>query len=294
MNLPNPFRWLVRRFRSGPARRPIRNDNRFHPRLEEFEPILAPTASWTQMASPPSGGVSQLLLRPDGEVMALGGAGKTWYMLTADSAGNYSSAGATWTAAASMSTNRSDFVANVLPDDKVLVLGGEHSGPNGFFTFTSMGEIYDPVANTFTDIDPFPGSVPSPNPGNFGGGPAPSELIQDANGHNQILVGSFWSPQTYLLDWTASAGSQWFGPEAADGNFRPIYKLDEAGTAPASPLDPNGNTGDASGEEGAVKLPDGSVLTYDLGRSNHNLYGAAFKAERLYCAPKAGPPNGGF
>ncbi len=206
--------------------------------------------------------VGQLLLLTDGRVMALATDKQSWFILTPDSAGNYNDG--TWTAAAPMNVARDDFVSNVLADGQVLVLGGEHASDNPA-GFTSSSEIYNPVANTWTLINPaFPGPLPPPPPNgpDSGGGPAPSELIQDANGNSRVLVGSFWSPQTYLLNWAAQP-PQWIGP---------VAKFQE----------PDTGVNDASGEEGWVQLPDGSVLAYDSNRSSSTNGDNAFRGDRFF------------
>jgi autotransporter-associated beta strand protein len=251
--------------------------------LEEFEPKITPDVSgtWTAATNAPPTPVGQLLLLTDGRVLALGSDNQQWYLLAPDSAGNYYDG--TWTTAAAMSTDREFFVSNVLPDGNVLALGGENLADAN--TFIGSGEIYGSVANKWTPIDYFPG--PQLNPAtepNIGPDPVPSELIRDANGNDRILVGATWSPQTYLLDWTAAQGSQWVGPEGPGTNFEPIYKLTADGSGPATD-----GRGDISLEEGSVLLPDGSVLTYDLDRSHPPVGSdvATFKAERYF--PSMGP-----
>jgi hypothetical protein len=99
-----------------------------------------------------------------------------------------------------MNFGRLDFVSNVLPDGRVLALGGEKN-PQGVFTFTNTGEIYDPAANTWTRIDDYFGAQ-GPMGTNEGGGPAPTELLPNG----KILVGAFWSTQTWILNPTQPAG----------------------------------------------------------------------------------------
>ncbi len=200
--------------------------------------------------------VGQLLLLTDGRVMALETDKQSWFILTPDSAGNYNDG--TWTAAAPMNVARGDFVSNVLTDGQVLVLGGESASDNAG-GFTSSSEIYNPVANTWTLVNP---TFPGPPDGDHGGGPAPSELIHDANGNSTVLVGSFWGPQTYLLNW-ASQPQQWTGP---------VDRFQE----------PDTGVEDASGEEGWVQLPDGSVLAYDSNRSSSTNGDNAFRGDRFF------------
>ena len=78
---------------------------------------------------------------------------KRWNKLTPDATGSY--VNGTWSTIASMSTPRQYYATNVLPDGRVLVLGGVASDG----TFLNTGEIYNPLANTWTSIAPFPEST---------------------------------------------------------------------------------------------------------------------------------------
>ena len=91
-------------------------------------PILADRLDCAFYLAP--GGAGTMLMLPNGDVMMEGGGvAHTWYELTPDSTGNY--ADGTWTALASMSTQRLYFTSDVLSNDEVLVQGGEYSGPSG-------------------------------------------------------------------------------------------------------------------------------------------------------------------
>lgn len=97
-----------------------------------------------------------MLLLTDGRVFAhvlgTGSNFKSWQILTPDSTGSYQNG--TWSAAADMIVARDDFGSCVLPDGRVMVMGGESTPgtPNGSVT----GEIYDPAANTWTATASFP------------------------------------------------------------------------------------------------------------------------------------------
>jgi hypothetical protein len=138
-----------------------------------------------------------MVLLSDGTVMVQGSEGNAsnlWYQLTPDSTGSYLQG--TWSQLASMHTARVDFASNVLPDGRVFVMGGEYSGPNSILNLSNTGEIYDPVANTWTGIRTFPLPVY---------GDAPSEVLPDG----QVLAGYKLGPQTYRYNpatnlWLAS------------------------------------------------------------------------------------------
>jgi hypothetical protein len=154
--------------------------------IEPLEERAVPTGTWTTLANPlPAGGGTMLLLS-DGTVMvssAAGFASAAWYRLTPDSSGSYING--TWSGLASMNLARYAFTSDVLPDGRVFVMGGEYSGPNTALTTTNTGEIYDPVANTWTNVANFPVS-------HFGDDP--SEVLPNGD----VLAGYFYGPETYL------------------------------------------------------------------------------------------------
>ena len=56
-----------------------------------------------------------------------------------------------------MNAGRTAFPTNVLPDGRVFTVGGEYD-INQNFAELNTGEIYNPVANTWTNIANFPQS----------------------------------------------------------------------------------------------------------------------------------------
>jgi hypothetical protein len=92
-----------------------------------------------------------MMLLTDGTVVASGNAGSgqgtggdnTWYKLTPDSQGHY--VNGTWTQLTSMQYARLYVLSQILQNGKVFIAGGEYgNAPAG------SGEIYDPIANTWT------------------------------------------------------------------------------------------------------------------------------------------------
>jgi hypothetical protein len=122
-----------------------------------------------------------------------------------------------------MQLARYAFTSDVLPDGRVFVMGGEYSGPNTVLNTTNTGEIYDPVANTWTNVANFPIS-------HFGDDP--TEVLPDG----KVLGGYFYGPETYIYDPVTNSWS------ATGSKAR----------------------GDISDEESWVKLPDDSILSYDI------------------------------
>jgi Ca2+-binding RTX toxin-like protein len=161
----------------------------------EARRLLAGTWSALAHLSPDPNGSDTMLLLSDGTVMVQGGydsASTAWYRLTPDSSGSY--VNGTWTQLASMNRGRLFYASQVLPGGQVLVLGGEYSGPNTSQDLTNTGEIYDPVANTWTNIPNFPQN-------NFGDDP--TEMLPDG----RVLAGYIFGPQTYVYDPVANSWS---------------------------------------------------------------------------------------
>ncbi len=153
---------------------------------------------WTTLNTPgqPAG---TMLLLTDGRIMIQQGGGScgngSFYLLTPDSTGNY--ANGTFTTSALMSTPRLYYASAVLPSGKVWVLGGEYSGASCTGNIPNTGEIYDPVANSWSAITSYPNA-------NFGDDPA--ELIPGG----KIIAGDIFTatPQIYNIatnSWSAAA-----------------------------------------------------------------------------------------
>src|SRR5262249_13299944 len=121
-----------------------------------------------------------------------GGVSNTWYQLAPNSAGSYLNGA--WSSLASMGTQRLYFGSNVLPSGKVFLVGGEYSGPSGTANWTNTGEMYDPVANTWSPIAPFPQTQ-------FGDDP--TEVLPNG----KVLAGYLSGPQTYFYDPAANSWS---------------------------------------------------------------------------------------
>lgn len=113
--------------------------------------------SWEIVRPAPSGGLSNPLLLTDGTVIVHVGNSPTWYRLTPDAKGNYASG--TWSQIAPMPVIGGAqyaplyFASAVLPDGRVITMGGEYDGTN-HGVWTNQGAIYDPVANSWTPVPP--------------------------------------------------------------------------------------------------------------------------------------------
>ena len=100
----------------------------------------------------PPGGAFLSFQLTDGTVFCQANNSKDWWKLTPDINGSYLNG--TWTQMASLQPGYvpDDFASAVLADGRVVISGGEYN--KGQFTLTNMGAIYNPVANTWTPLDP--------------------------------------------------------------------------------------------------------------------------------------------
>jgi hypothetical protein len=160
-----------------------------------------------------------MLLLSDGTVMAQDGGGSNWFRLTPDSTGSY--ANGTWdsTSIQTMHYSRLYYSSQVLPNGQVFVAGGEYG------TGADYGEVYDPVANTWT-------VAPTPPGGAVNFADSISEMLPDGN----VLVAPV-HPSSFggTLIWNTYSGNWSVGPD--------LYEY-----------------GDQS-ESSWVLLPDTSILT---------------------------------
>src|SRR5579863_9686537 len=112
--------------------------------------------SWQPLAHQPSFTAGTALLLTDGTVLVHheepNQGFSEWYKLTPDINGSY--VNGTWTQLASLASNYGPlfFASAVLADGKVIVEGGEQNFSQ--YVWTTQGAFYDPVANTWTSVNP--------------------------------------------------------------------------------------------------------------------------------------------
>jgi hypothetical protein len=199
--------------------------------VEQLETRLVLTGGqWAQLANDAPNGIGTMLLLADGSVMAQGPPVSKSWYKLTPGSDGGYTSG-TWSSLADMNLERLFFASNVLHDGRVFVLGGEYSGEDGDQNWTSTGEMYEPSSNVWLPITTFPQS-------HFGDDP--SVLLDNG----QLLCGFLSGSQTYRYNpvtniWTQTAGS----------------KL---------------HNNDRSDEETWLKLPDGSVLFYDVNNDADN------------------------
>jgi len=191
-------------------------------------------AEWNRITDPPAA-PSNMLLLTNGEVMTLTSdrgpnigmpdRSQVWMRLSPDARGDYSSG--SWVFTTPMSIPRLFFASNIVRDTRLIVIGGEYSGPNLQPNWTRTGEAYDPATDTWNAIAPHPeqqfGDVPT--------------ILLDGD---RILAGSLFTRNTWIYHYPTDIWEQ-----------DPIPKVYD----------------DRSDEETWVKLPGGRILNYDLFQS---------------------------
>ena len=243
-----------------------------------------------------------MLLLTDGSVMVHDGI-QGWMRLTPDIRGSYLNG--TWTSDISpMNTPRLYFASQVLPDGRVWILGGEYSGPTLQADDSALGEIYDPVLNSWSPILSYPSQYGCPPINTTGNTSIGSTIITGLPSTANFQIGwavtsaaiprgttltSIDSATQVQISQAATASSTAAAlqfnrsilPSACFGDVPTI--LLPSGQILAGDLINNstyiydialnswrvvaGKVYDRSSEEGWVKLEDGTILTYDIFQS---------------------------
>ncbi|HTV32623.1 MAG TPA: hypothetical protein VME69_05915 [Methylocella sp.] len=217
-----------------------------------------------QPVSPPFGGTWQVVnqalgssigacdpqLLTDGTVIVQDCGAADWWKLTPDITGSYVKG--SWTQIASLPViNGTQYAplynaAAVLPDGRVIIMGGEYNGSNPNEVWTSMGAIYDPVANSWKAVSPPSGagwvntSRDANNP-NGGIGDAASIVLPDGT---FLLSAAIALPAVdALLDATALTWTATGAPIDSCVLCRGVTYQDE---------------------QGYTLLPSGTVMTVDV------------------------------
>ncbi len=287
---------------------------------EQLERRALLSGTWQNLAptNPLSGplGSQALMLASDGSVLVQGGsnaATPTWFKLAPDSSGNYLNG--TWSLIAPMNEGRLFFTTAMLRSGKIFGVGGEYP------RYTNTAEVYDPVANSWSFVDPVP--TPSTNVGLTGtvvsaSDTSPITISTDGtgnlvNGMNVTISGATGNTAangTHAITNVTGTSFQLVGT-TGNGNytgngswqaFTPQYGEDPIEVLPDGsvlagyfsdgrtfrfiPTNPPGSQwvtagtklrGDRSSEETWVKLPDNSILSYDVFASEAN---GIFQAQR--------------
>ncbi|HWA91324.1 MAG TPA: hypothetical protein VG889_14905 [Rhizomicrobium sp.] len=170
---------------------------------------------------PPDGALITYQLT-DGTVLAQGNGESDWYQLTPDIMGSYKNGN--WKKVANLQPGYQPlyFAGAVLADGRLAIIGGEYNF--NAFSFTNLGAIYDPLANTWTPLD---------HPKGYDYvGDSPSVVLPDG----RFVVGAKFKKLMAYLD-----------PATLEWNAMPIK-----------------GKNDFNAEEGWTLLPDGTFLTFDV------------------------------
>ncbi len=138
----------------------------FLPRLKPIAPrgrrttlntstLNSSPSPWQPLKNQPTfliNGASNPLLLTDGTVVIQDYGTRDWWRLTPDDKGSY--VNGTWTQVASLPAGYAplDYSSAVLADGRVIIEGGEYNFLK--FAETSLGAIYDPLANTWKSVSP--------------------------------------------------------------------------------------------------------------------------------------------
>jgi len=216
---------------------------------------------WQKLVNQPTFLCDTALLLTDGRVMVHqygdpqhnGQGMNNWWALTPDANGSYLNG--TWSQLASMSSSYGPlyFASAVLPDGRVIVEGGEYNFLIG--VETNQGSIYDPVANTWTSVNPPVGWSEI--------GDAPGAVLADGT----FTMGNIFSRRQALfnattLTWTPTGNGK--ADNFAEEGFclLPSGKLllvDCANGTNSELYDPATGLWSSAGST-IVKLPDSSSL----------------------------------
>lgn len=221
----------------------------------------------------PSGnaGVQIMIQGTDGSILVQGYDGQTWMKLTPDEKGSY--VNGTWTTLAPEPVARLYFASQIMPDGRLFVAGGEYSGPALIPNWSNTGEIYDPVANKWTRITPYPnqpGCVPlNYVSGNTTSGSAKiTDVYPNTRGLSkgeQVFASGLASGATIV---SVDSFTQITISAAATQTISPNFIVLSAFYTPAGCL----------GDEPSSLLSSKKILVGDLLNSNTYIYDAASNA----------------
>ena len=118
--------------------------------------IASAQSPWQPVKNVPNISAGAIALLTDGRVLVQDNNGDStnWWTLTPDINGSYASG--TWTQVASLPSTYGPlyFGSAVLPDGRYIIEGGEYNFGSLGGSEVKLGAIYDPVANTWTSVNP--------------------------------------------------------------------------------------------------------------------------------------------
>jgi hypothetical protein len=200
------------------------------PSVTHVRAVTRAGSPWQPLANTPPFNPGAMIQLTDGTVLVQDQGSKnsgasSWWRLTPDSTGSY--VNGTWSKVASLPSSYAPlyYASAVLPDGRVIIMGGEYN--HGKLVWTNRGAIYDPVANTWT-------------------------TVHHPSGSEWVRIGD--APSTVLANGTFMLGASGFSGTTAEAKLNATtltWRKTGAGKA------------DGNGEEGWSLLPNGKVLTVD-------------------------------
>jgi Abnormal spindle-like microcephaly-assoc'd, ASPM-SPD-2-Hydin len=186
--------------------------------------------NWKSLSGLPGGLTPDtMLLLSDASVLVHNSGGADWWRLKPDGAGKYESS--SWTGPFNMANTRQFFASGVLKDGRVFALGGEYSNAGTGAGDTPLGEIFDPLTESWS-------AMSKPSAFDAIQGDASACILADG----RVLCGALSTNLTAVWDpvldtWTVAGTAFGTVPQTRDGG---------------------------SDEETWTLLADGTVLTVDI------------------------------
>jgi MYXO-CTERM domain-containing protein len=236
--------------------------------------IASPAAAagtWTQAPVNPTngGGAFGLWLLTDGTILSHGNALNHWIILTPDKKGNYATG--TWKSVAASTHARSGATQHMLKDGRFFQAGGEFiDGPACTAALCNTAEIYDPVANTWTDVASAPFDIGDTGSANLADGRL---LYSTRNGAGIAIYDPTTDKWTTQANSVLGTGDENAWAALQNGGVLAVG-FNTAGAAIYNPATstwkrtgavPSGfRTGDTAG---ISQMFDGRVLVYGFGQT---------------------------
>ena len=241
--------------------------------------MVAPTiqgaaapSRWQKITNQPTFNTDSANLLTDGRVLVHQYNGTQWWIFTPDINGSYLNG--TWSAAGSMQNGYQPlyFANAVLPDGRVIVEGGEYNNLQA--VWTNQGAIYNPLTNTWTQVNPPAGWA---NIGDSPGIVQPDGVFMMGQGGISSTKQVLFNPST--LTWTAISNTGKSDTYSEEGfallpNSK-ILLVDCANIPNSEIYDPAtqkwtsaGSTGQALPDAGSLEVgpailrPDGNVTWF--------------------------------
>lgn len=189
-------------------------------------PATSAAGQWQLLSANPLPFYPQAaMLLTDGSVMLQEVTSDQWWRLRPDARGSYLDGTYEKTPPAPDGYAPTYPCRAILPDGRMLVVGGEYQGTNPIPVETNQGAVYDPVANTWTPVTPPPGATQI------------GDRACTVMPNGKLLLASRSGANMFELD---PASMTW------------------------TTLSPSGKLNNSNTEENWTLLPDGTIFTVDV------------------------------